>query len=386
MATVNNTMYQIINDAQKISFGTERVKVIDTSSFVALGDLVMSTATNVDAFFGALPDVISQWLFGIRAYEPKDRYLRRNNIEFGAALAKAKIKTLPDAVEDPKWDSSTQASPFDITKKSQFVVKIFGGNINPWTYEDVIPKDQMFTAFRSEAEMQGFIGMIYTNMKNKMAVASENLDNLAISTGIALTYATGKASQKRNLLKEYNTLSGQKLTLNQARRDIGYLTYRVKEMDLARKYMQEMTSAFNSVDGIANASSDDRSVFEITSEAASDIKYILRNNTYHDNFETLDMYNEVNSWQGLGNMSYEDVTKVDIKHSSINGGEEVVVKNVIAVIRDIDAAATLFDKPSTWSMYNPRADVLNYGAKALRNYYVDTSENFVIFYDDPDEV
>lgn len=384
--TVDNTTYQIVNDVQKIAFGQERVKVIDTTSLVSLGDVVFSTSANVDAFFGAMPDVIGQWIFGIRSYSPKERYLRRNNLEFGAGLAKAKIKTIADAVEDPKWESSTQASPFDIEKKSEFVVKIYGGKIDPWTYEDVIPRDQMFSAFRSESEMQGFIGMIYTNMRNKMAVASEQLDKLAISTGIALAFKSGRAAQKRNLLKEYNTLTKQTLTLEQARRDIAYLTYRVREMDIARKYMQEMTTSFNSVDGIANASTDDRCVFEINTEAAADIKYILRNNTYHDNFETLNMYSEVNAWQGLGNMSYEDVTKVMIKNASIDSGAEVTVKNVIAVIRDIDAAATLFDKPSTWSMYNPRADVLNYGSKALRNYYVDASENFVIFYDDPDEV
>lgn len=380
-----NQIYDIVNTAQQISLGKTVVNVVDTTSFVSLGNVVLSTSQNTDAFFGVLPDIIGRYIFAIRDYQPIDRFLRRDNMEFGAALAKAKIKTIDDAVADPKWDTSKQASPFDLEKKSEFVVQIFGGSIAPWTFEDVIPRGQMFSAFDSEAKMEGFLGMIYTNMRNKMALASENLDKLTIATGIAAAYASGNTAQKRNLLKEYNTLTGQSLTLAQARRDIGYLTYRVQQMDIVRRYMHEMYSGFNSVDGIANFSTDDRCVFEITTQAASDIKYILRNNTYHDNFESLELYGEVNSWQGLGDLSYEGTSKVVIQNEGINDGSEVTVNNVIAVIRDVDAAGTLFDKPQTWSMYNPRSDVLNYGMKAARNYYVDASENFVIFYDDPDE-
>lgn len=380
-----NQIYNIVNTAQRVGLGQLSVDVVDTTSFVALGDLVLSSSQNVDAFFGVMPDIIGRYIFAVRDYQPVDRFLRRDNMEFGAALAKVKIKTLSDAVEDAKWDNTKQASPFDIEKKSRFAVKLYGGSIAPWTFEDVIPRDQIFSAFNSEAQMDGFLGMIYTNMRNKMNLASENLDKLTIATGIAAAFATGKAAQKRNLLKEYNTLTGQSLTLAQARRDIGYLTYRVQQMDIVRRYMHEMYAGFNAEDGIANFSTDDRCVFEITTQAASDIKYNLRNNTYHDNFESLELYGEVNSWMGLGDLSYEGTSKVTITNESLNGGDTVEVKNVFAVIRDVDAAGTLFDKPQTWSMYNPRADVLNYGMKAVRNYYVDPSENFVIFYDDPDE-
>lgn len=384
MADINNDMYNIINDAQKQAFGVERVKVVDTTSMASLGDVVFSTANDTDAFFSKLPEILSEWRFGVKVYSPKERYLRRDAITFGAGLIKAKIKMKADAVEDPKWDSSTQASPFDVEAKSDFYVQIYGGDLAPWSWEDVIPGDQMFTCFNSDAQMAGFLSMIIANMDNKMRVASENLDSLAIATGIALTFKKGKAAQKRNLLKEYNTLTGQSLTLAQARRDMGYLTYRVQEMALVSKYMQSMTDNFNSVEGIAEFSNPGDCVFEITSVAANDIRYILRNNTYHDNFETLDMYSEINAWQALGDMSYEDVSAVKIKNEKIDA-DEVDVKNVIAVVRSADAAATLFNKPKTWSMYNPRADRLNYGQKGLRNYYVDASENFVVFYDDPDE-
>lgn len=379
-------IYDLVNTIQKVGLGQEAVKVVDTTSFVSLGDLVLSSQQNTDAFFGAMPDVIGRYLFATRDYQPRDRFLRRDNMEFGAALAKAKIKTLADSTEDAKWVTSKQASPFDIEKKSEFVVKLFGGNLATWTYEDVLPREQMFSAFKSESQMEGFLGLVYTNMRNKMVLASENLDKMTIATGIAAVFAGGKVAQKRNLLKEYNTKTGQSLTLEQARRDIGYLTYRVQEMDVTRRFMSEMSSAFNTEAGIANFSTTDRCVFEIATMAAADIKYTLRNNTFHDNFEGLELYGEVNSWQGLGDMSYTGTTSVKVKHEEINGGNDVEVKNVIAVIRDVDAAGTLFDIPQTWSLYNPRSDVLNYGMKAAREYFIDTSENFVIFYDDPDEV
>ena len=60
-------------------------------------------------------------------------------------------------------------------------------------------------------------------------------------------------------------------------------------------------------------------------------------------------------------------------------GEDVTVKNVIAVMRDYEAAGTYFDKQREWSHYNDVDDVTPFGIQFIKNYAIDPYENCVIY-------
>ena len=46
-----NQIYSIVNEAKNQSLGSKAVTVVDTSTLIALGDAVLSSDTNTDAFF-----------------------------------------------------------------------------------------------------------------------------------------------------------------------------------------------------------------------------------------------------------------------------------------------------------------------------------------------
>ena len=78
-----------------------------------------------------------------------------------------------------------------------------------WEYSYVRPIDQITTAFTSEAEMAAFIGAIETEVMNNYHQAKEELVNLAIASGMALTINAAGANV-RHVLTEYNSLKNNK--------------------------------------------------------------------------------------------------------------------------------------------------------------------------------
>lgn len=377
MATFNQ-IYTMVNDATAQLYGSEALTVKDTSSLVSLGEKILSSDTDKEVFFKTLVDRIARTIVAIREFETKERSVKRDAVNWGLFVQKISYKR-KTAVENPSYDFTTQANPFDVKPSTEIIQKIFGENIGVWSYEDVIPYDQMFTAFNSASAMGAVIAGIYTNINNEYTMAKAALENLAVDTLIAGVIKKGKATQKRNVLAEFNTANGTNLTVAQALKNADFIKYVNREIYTTVGFMQEANELYN-LEGIIRQTPKDKLVVEILGMYASASAVYLEADTYHNELVKLPRYEEVNYWQGMGTeASFEDVSSIKIKNTGIDA-EEISQSGIIACIHDYDAVAAFIDKPETGSMPNPKQRCLNVFYQSAQNFGVDLSEKCVVFY------
>ena len=307
MATVNQ-IYALVNDAAAEAFGSKAIAVKDTGTLVSLGDVVLSSDTNKEAFYKALVDRIGRTVIAVRDYMPKTRAVKRDEMDWGVIYQKISFKAR-QAVENPSWKTDAQANPFDVEIQTEAVQKLFSV-IGTYSYEDSIPDYQLFTAFTNAQAMGAYVSGIYTNMKNSLSIAEENLANLAISTNIAGVIAKGKDTQKRNLLSEYNELTGATLTVESCLRNIDFLKYATREIKTVIDNMTQMSVLYNSED-IPRHTPNDKAVVEVLGLFASATDTYLQADTYHNDMVKLPNYEKVVYWQGAGqSFGFADVSKI----------------------------------------------------------------------------
>lgn len=377
MAFTVNQVYQMVNDAAKEALGQQAVTVKDTGSLVSLGEQIQVTE-NVETFYKTLVNRIGRTVVAVRAFEINERSVMRNEMEWGVIYQKISFKPR-DAVENPSWDSTNQANPYDIEPQTTVVQKLFSV-MGTYSYEDSIPDYQLFTAFTTPAAMAAFISGIYTNMYNYLKIAEANLANLAVNTYMAGAMSGTNAAQKRNLLKEYNDKFTKTLTVEQALTDASFLKFASKTINDTIKQFTSPSAIFNA-EGIVRQTTKDKLVVEVLSQFATATTSYMESDTYHNELVKLPRYEEVNYWQASGTgFSFEDVSTIDIQNANINEGAEVKKTGIVAFIHDYDAVASIIYRRRSNSIYNPRAERYNVMEKADKGYAVDLSENGVVFY------
>ena len=377
MAFTVNQVYQMVNDAAKEALGQQAVTVKDTGSLVSLGEQIQASES-VETFYKTLVNRIGRTVVAVRAFEINERSVMRNEMEWGVIYQKISFKPR-DAVENPSWNSTAQANPYDIEPQTTVVQKLFSV-MGTYSYEDSIPDYQLFTAFTTPAAMAAFISGIYTNMYNYLKIAEANLANLAVNTYMAGAMSGTNAAQKRNLLKEYNDKFTKTLTVEQALTDASFLKFASKTINDTIKQFTSPSAIFNA-EGIVRQTTKDKLVVEVLSQFATATTSYMESDTYHNELVKLPRYEEVNYWQASGTgFSFEDVSTIDIQNAKINEGAEVKQSGIVAFVHDYDAVASIIYRRRSNSIYNPRAERYNVMEKADKGYAVDLSENGVVFY------
>ena len=378
MANVNQ-IYSMVNDAASEALGKSAITAKDTGTLVSLGNQVFSSDTNKEQFYKSLTNRIGRTVIAVREYAAKNRAVKRDELEWGAIYQKISYKW-KNATANASWETETQANPFDVEIGTEAVQKLFSV-IGTYSYEDSIPDYQLFTAFTSASAMGAYISGIYTNMKNALEVADENLANLAVSTNIAGVLKKGKATQKRNLLAEYKTVSGDAtITVATALTNANFIKYATREIKTVIDNMTQMSTLYNAEADIPRHTPSDKAVVEILGLFASASDTYLQADTYHKELVALPNYEKVVYWQGSGTgFDFEDVSKINITNSNIDASP-VEQGGILAFVHDVDSCASIIYRRRSHSIYNPRAERFNIFEKADKGFAVDLSENAVVFY------
>lgn len=378
MAFTANQIYQMVNDSAKEALGSQAITAKDTGSLVSLGDQVFKSSEDVEAFYKTLTNRIGRTVIAVRAFEIQKRAVMRDEMEWGVIYQKVSFKPR-DAVENPSWEPTSQTNPFDIEPQTTMVQKLFSV-MGTYSYEDSLPDYQLFTAFSSASAMGAFISGIYTNMYNYLKIAEANLANLAVDTYMAgAITGSHKATQCRNLLKEYNTATSKTLKAADALLDADFLKFASKTINDVVKQMKSPSTIFNG-EGITRQTTDDKLVVEVLSQFATATTSYMESDTYHNDLVKLPHYEEIPYWQAPGaSFAFDDASSINITHAKINSGAAVAQKGIVAFVHDYDAVASIIYRRRSKSIYNPRAERFNVMEKADTGYAVDLSENGVVF-------
>lgn len=370
-------IYTLVNETAKESMGEKAIAVKDVSSLIALGDSVLSSASDTENFLNTLVDRIARTVFSVRRYESDTEGMVRHPFEFGCIVQKIYVD-MPEAKQNNSWEIGKDGyTPvFAPVIKPTAKQKLFKG-ITTWEVDVTIPDYMLRTAFLNETSMTTFIDAIFTAMDNMITLALENNANLTRASFIARKLKGAKPCGAINLLHEYNTLTSASLTVESAMMNAEFLAWASRAINLWVKRMSKMSVLFNE-EGYKRHTPKDKIVVNLLQDFTSACDTFLGANTFHDELVKLPMYDSVAYWQGAGeSFDFNDTSAIKVK---IDASTTIEKKGIIGVIYDYEAMGVTLNERRSTSERNNHDEYTNYYNKANIGYFNDMSENGIVFY------
>ena len=370
-------IYTLVNETAKESMGEKAIAVKDVSSLIALGDSVLSSASDTENFLNTLVDRIARTVFSVRRYETDTEGMVRHPFEFGCIVQKIYVD-MPEAKQNNSWEIGKEGyTPvFAPVIKPTAKQKLFKG-ITTWEVDVTIPDYMLRTAFLNETSMATFIDAIFTAMDNMITLALENNANLTRASFIARKLKGGKPCGAINLLHEYNTLTSASLTVESAMLNAEFLAWASRAINLWVKRMSKMSVLFNE-EGYKRHTPKDKIVVNLLQDFTSACDTFLGANTFHDELVKLPMYDSVAYWQGAGeSFDFDDTSAINIK---IDESNTITKKGIIGIVYDYEAMGVTLNERRSTSERNNHDEYTNYYNKANIGYFNDMSENGIVFY------
>lgn len=370
-------IYTLVNETAKESMGEKAIAVKDVSSLIALGDSVLSSASDTENFLNTLVDRIARTVFSVRRYETDTEGMVRHPFEFGCIVQKIYVD-MPEAKQNNSWEIGKEGyTPvFAPVIKPTAKQKLFKG-ITTWEVDVTIPDYMLRTAFLNETSMATFIDAIFTAMDNMITLALENNANLTRASFIARKIKGGKPCGAINLLHEYNTLTSASLTVESAMMNAEFLAWASRAINLWVKRMSKMSVLFNE-EGYKRHTPKDKIVVNLLQDFTSACDTFLGANTFHDELVKLPLYDSVAYWQGAGeSFDFNDTSAINIK---IDESNTITKKGIIGIVYDYEAMGVTLNERRSTSERNNHDEYTNYYNKANIGYFNDMSENGIVFY------
>lgn len=368
-------IYEIVNEVTSQALGRTDIAAIDTASFVAMGDAVLNSGTNVEPWLNTLVQRIGRTIVSYRAYKSQFDELAFTDMTFGAIMQKMKT-AMPEAIMDVSVDlQDGESIDHYIVAKPQVTQKLFVIR-SPYSFMVTLQRRWLKEAFLSESAMEAFIGSIFGELQNAMAVAQEELGRATMANFIANV----SSAQKIHLLTDYKANvpgANQNLTAAQARYDGGFLRYAMAQFKYYAYRLTEMSVLYNK-EGITRHTPIDKQKFAIMTDYLVNMETQVDYAAFNDEYVKKAHQIRVNYWQ-----SAQSPYDIEILQEAADPEEEptvVEVENILGMIFDEDALGTYRKETDTLTTpVNARGAYYNtfYHVNDMR--FNDMSENGLVF-------
>lgn len=369
----------IVNSATSEVLGKTDVVNDDLSNLVDVGNEIFDT-DNVDNYVKKLIDRIGQVIFVNRLYAGGVPSVLMDSWEYGSVVEKISAD-MPEADENDSWNlQDGQTYSQDTFYQPKVSAKFFNSKVT-FDVKLSFTTEQVKESFSNVNELNGFISMLETGVKNSMTVKLDGLIMRTINnmTGQILNSANGL--QKVNLLAEYNAVSGQTLTANKALMDKDFLKFASLTIKKYQARITKMSTLFNA-GGKARFTTTDNLHTVLLSDFADSAEVYLLSDTYHNDTVSLPNHETVPYWQGSGkSYAFDDISKIDVKIDAGNKTpKQVTQTGILGVMFDTNALGVSNLNQRTTTSYNARAEFYTNYYKMDAGYFNDLNENFVVFY------
>ena len=364
-------IYDLVNAVNQQAFGQSALTVADTSTLVQLGNTVLSSSTNTEAFLNTLAQRIGRTILRYRDYRNKLGDMVINDFEYGAILQK--IKVIMPVAESDEMYGLTDGQSVDHYKvaKPEVDQKLFVSR-TPYQFHITVQRETLKEAFLTPDAMGSFIGIIFGEVRNAIELSLENLGRITLATAIAETSKSASA-QVVNLVSDYNTETGESLTAATALHSKEFLAYAVARMNSMRDHLEDMSTMYN--DGTFPTFTPARDMrVRVISDFHRRLETVVQFAAFHDQLVEYDgVYTTLNFWQ-----AQESPYDVDIVTPS--DSTETAVENVVAMIADRDAMGIYkIDEDVITTPVNAAGAYYNTYWHEKQLWFLDRSENCVIF-------
>lgn len=369
----------IVNSATSEVLGKTDVVNDDLSNLVDVGNEIFDT-DNIDNYVKKLIDRIGQVIFVNRLYAGGVPSVLMDSWEYGSVVEKISAD-MPEADENDSWQlQNGQTYSQDTFYQPKVSAKFFNSKVT-FDVKLSFTTEQVKESFSNVNELNGFISMLETGVKNSMTVKLDGLIMRTINnmTGQILNSANGL--QKVNLLTEYNAVSGQTLTANKALMDKDFLKFASLTIKKYQARITKMSTLFNA-GGKARFTTTDNLHTVLLSDFADSAEVYLLSDTYHNDTVSLPNHETVPYWQGSGkSYAFNDISKIDVKIDAGNKTpKQVTQTGILGVMFDTNALGVSNLNQRTTTSYNARAEFYTNYYKMDAGYFNDLNENFVVFY------
>lgn len=365
-----NQIYDLVNSVTQQAFGNDALTAVDATGLVSLGNAVLSSAQNTEAFVNTLCQRIGRTIYHYRAYRNKLRgIILESDMEWGAILQKIDME-LPAAVQDDAYDlvDGQSVDPW-IISKPKVKQKLFVGR-NPFMFKITISRKTLKEAFLSESAMGSFITFVFGKIRNMIEASYEDLARLGLTTAIA--EAAG-GTQEVKLLTNFNAERGTSLTYQQAIGNSVFLNYCVGQMNLHRDFLTDMSSLYN--DGsIETFTPYEDQRLTVLSWFERNLQTVSQYAAFHDQYVKFEnAFDTVNFWQAAQSPDQVSAKK-------LSDGSDVTLEKVVAVLHDRDAVGVYQQEEEVLTTpVNARGLYYNTFYHIMKNMFLDGSENLIVF-------
>ena len=369
----------IVNSATSEVLGKSDVVNDDLSNLVDVGNEIFDT-DNVDNYVKKLIDRIGQVIFVNRLYAGGVPSVLMDSWEYGSVVEKISAD-MPEADENDSWNlQNGQTYSQDTFYQPKVSAKFFNSKVT-FDVKLSFTTEQVKESFSNVNELNGFISMLETGVKNSMTVKLDSLIMRTINNMTGQIINGGQGLQKVNLLAEYNTASGQNLTANKALMDKDFLKFASLAIKKYQARITKMSTLFNA-GGKARFTTTDNLHTVLLSDFADSAEVYLMSDTYHNDTVSLPNHETVPYWQGSGkSYAFNDISKIDVKIDAGNKTpKQVTQTGILGVMFDTNALGVSNLNQRTTTSYNARAEFYTNYYKMDAGYFNDLNENFVVFY------
>lgn len=370
-----NQIYELVNDVAQQTMGESALTASDTASLVAMGNAILSSSTNTEAFIDTLVQRIGKTMISYRPYKSQLGLMAVSDMTMGAIMQKIKVK-MPTAVEDVTTQLiDGQSIDQYIVSKPKATQKLFVKR-TPYTFYVTIQKKWLREAFTSEVAMGSFISAIYGEIENALELSQENLARLCMANFMAsISESTNRVI---NLVTEYNALvlAADQVTAANAMVNESFLRFALGRMNNISKKMKTMSVLYN--DGTETRHSpegDQRFVSLVDFQTALETQ--VQWAAFHEQYVKKQNGIEVPYWQAA--QSPMNINLV-IEGDDPEQEESTTLSNIVAFIHDRDALGTYRKEVEVATTpLNARGLYTNQFWHMNDLYFNDVSENGVIF-------
>lgn len=383
-------VYALFNEIVSQATGRTDLKVVDSTSFQTVGEIVLRTGT--ENILNSVSTVLSRTIFSVRPYRAKLSSLAVSESRWGGQVRK--IVTMYDEAEKTE-DWNTDSNPaqlndgeavdmYKIRKPKVLQLNFYGTKLLQKHITRF--RDQLSLAFSDEREFLAFIDSVMIEFFNEVELLNETKSRLALISHIAGMVNMGVGVV--DLVSEYNTKYGTTYTRAEllSSQLPAFMKFAASTIKIYSMRLTDMTTKYHAnLDGypkIMRHTPKERQKMIMYNPVYVEAESEVYSSLFNPQYLEIGDFEGVNYWQ-----SQDEPTQIKVKPNILDtatgaskDGVETTIPYCLGILFDEEALGVLpqFDYASS-TPFNSAGGYWNMYMHWRFNVYSDYTENAVVF-------
>ena len=391
-------VYQIMNKIVSQATGQSNLAVVDTSSFVSVGETLLRTAP--ENTLNAISTVLADTIFSVRPYRGKLESLRVSQRRWGAQVRKL-IPLYNEAEESSDWNTLLLGSFLGGSQLSHITD---GQSVDMYNIKcpkmvqlnfygtEVLQKhitrfrDQLALAFSSESEFVRFLDTVMTEFSNEIELLNENKSRLTLINFMLGIHDMGLT--EIDLVDEYNTLHSTTYTRAQLLSTYvsDFMKFVAAQIKIYSSMMTEMNTQYHAnltgYQPILRHTPKERQKMLMYNPIFIQAESEVYSGLFNPQYLEIGDFEGVNFWQSqLTPTSIQGTPNIlDVSDGQSKNGNSAKIDYVLGLLYDEEALGVMpqFDYSSV-TPFNSKGGYWNLFYHFRFNSYVDYTESAILF-------